>query len=266
MTNDQKVLGYGGAGYINSVQVLITSGAVNTANNISYLNAVDILPTQVSRSRMKHADGTRLTTINLNFDLTDVSLAEVMSLYVRREVFDIEINDGNNSGTLGNCFANNITLSGAAGGLISGSIQATSVEEAVYSSILASRNSFVREPPEVGIRSQEPLAYYFSGNIDVRSWTLTMNQEVSPVYLNENGVNPGYLKVARWDFQLDVVTYTDQSHNNIEVRTNSWTLQGDTTASAYTFNGTTDFGMFSHTFASAADITTGAGDSIITIV
>jgi hypothetical protein len=265
--SDQKVLGYGGAGYINNVQVLITGGTVNTANSISYMNAVDISPTQVSRSRMRHADGTRLTTANLTFDLTDLSLNEVMTLYSRRALFGIEINDGNNSGSLGSCFANNITLSGAPGGLISGSVQATSIEDSTYGSIAASRNDFIREPPEIGVnRDEEPLAYYFSGNTDVRSWTLTMNQEVSPVYLNENGVNPGYLKVTRWDFQLDVVTYTDQSHNDIEVRTNSWTLKGDTTASSYSFNGVTDFGMFSHSFATSADITTGAGDSIITIV
>ncbi len=260
--NDQRVLGYGGAGYINNIQVLITGGSVNTANSISYLNAVDILPTQVSRSRMKHADGTSLTTANLTFDLTDVSLAEVMGLYVRREEFNLEINDGNNSGTLNNCFANNITLSGAPGGLISGSIQATSIEDSTYSGSVS--NTFIREPPAIGSRSQEPLAYYFSGNTDVRSWTLTMNQEVSPVYLNLDVVNAGYLKVARWDFQLDIVTYTNQSHNSIQVRTNSWILQGDTTASAYTFNGTTDFGMVSHSFATSADIGTGAGDIIIT--
>ena len=36
VVSDQKVLGYGGAGYINSVQVLITGGSVNTTNNIFY--------------------------------------------------------------------------------------------------------------------------------------------------------------------------------------------------------------------------------------
>ena len=91
-----------------------------------------------------------------------------------------------------------------------------------------------------------------------------MNQQASPVYLNEDVVNPGYIKVTRWDFQLDVTTYTSQSHNDISIKTTSWTLQGDTTGEAYTFNGQTDFGMFSHSFATAADITTGAGDIIIT--
>ncbi len=262
--DDQRVLGYGGAGYINNIQVLITGGSVSTAYNISHLNAIDIIPTQASRSKMTHADGTSLTTVNMSFDLTDSSLSEVMSLYERREVFDVEINDGNNSGTLDNCFANSITLSGSPGGLISGSIQATSVEDPLYSSSV--NNSFVREPLTTGGRTKEPLAYYFSGNTDVRSWTLTMNQEVSPVYLNKNEVNAGYLKVARWDFLLDIVTYTEQTHNDIEVRTNSWTLKGDTTSSAYSFNGATDFGMFSHSFATSADIAVGAADSIITIV
>ena len=127
--NDSLRLGYGGAGFIDSTQVLITGGSINTANTISYLNAVDIIPTNASRSRMKHADGTRLTSASLSFDMTDIGLTAVDNLFERRAQFDIAINDGNTEVTLDNCFATSITLSGAAGGLISGNINAISIED-----------------------------------------------------------------------------------------------------------------------------------------
>ena len=257
---DTLILGYGGAGVVTisgggSEQVLITGGAWTSAKAPSYLNAIDILPTNVTRSKMLHAEGTITDTINISFDLTDASLGIISDLFVSNAVFDITLNDGNTQVKLDECKANGITLSGSAGGIITCNIDGIAIGPPTIGA--ASANTFIRD--------QEPIGYWFSGNTDVRDWTLTMSQEASLVFPNDAQERAHYIKVARWSFQLDVTTYEAiQPHATIEIKTDSWTLKGETTSESYSFNGQSDFGMFSHSITTSADITVGAGDIILT--
>jgi hypothetical protein len=261
--NDDLTLGYGGAGKITvagnaEVQVLITGGSWSATTTPTYVNAIDILPTNVTRSKMLHAPGTITETVNITFDITDESLVLIDQIFERNKLVDVEINDHNTGIVLEECKATAVTLSGAAGGLISCSMDLISIGPATINTALAAfENDFIRD--------QEPLGYWYSGNTDVREWTLAMNQEASLVFPNDTGQRAHYIKVARWGFQLDVTTYQDiQTHSSIAIKTDSWTLQGETVAEGYTFNGQTDFGMFSHSITTSADITVGAGDIILT--
>ena len=127
---------------------------------------------------------------------------------------------------------------------------------APYASLLVS-NSFIRD--------QIVYGYWYSGNTDVKDWTFTMNQTLTPIYTNEDMKTPRYIKVGLFEFSLDVTTYEAFiAHNTIEIVTKSFTLKGSTTAKGYEFGGSMDLGHYKHTFSTAADITIGSGDTIIT--
>jgi|ETNvirnome_2_300_1030623.scaffolds.fasta_scaffold15734_1 hypothetical protein len=260
---DTKILGYGGSAEIavagglgSGTQVLITSGQFDKAVTPSYLEPLDIPPSSSSRSRVGHADGVESYTGSLAFDVTASALALITTstLLSRYYSFDVGIDDGNDAYAMLACNITNLTLTGAAGGLINASIGFVAAAE--HGSSVAVKNAF--------IRTEEPLGYWWSGNSDVRDWSLTMNQNVIPMYSNQNVSAPKYLKVGLVDYSLQVTTYDAvQTHNVIYVATTSFTLTGNTTSEGYSFGGVTELGTYTHTFETAALMSAGSGGTII---
>lgn len=257
--DDTKRLGYGGSAEIDGVQVLMTSGSFDTANNISYLDMLDIEPTVgASRAKTKHADGTTGYTGNISFDVTPSSLAlfTTSRLFSRGYSFDVGINDGESAELMADCYVTSISLAGAAEGLITCSLSFIGATSAA-SSLLVS-NSFIRD--------EIPYAWWYSGNTDVRDWTLNMSQDASPVYINgSGGVDPQYIKYGLIDFNLAITTYEAVvAHSSVSVAASTWTLKGDTASQGFAFTGITELGAYTHVFETAADITVGSDDTIIT--
>jgi hypothetical protein len=92
-----------------------------------------------------------------------------------------------------------------------------------------------------------------------------MNQAADPVYRNENGTAPRYIKVGLVDYSLAVTTFDAViAHSTINIKTSAFTLTGVTTSSDYSFAGVTDLGTYRHTFETAANAATGSGGIIIT--
>lgn len=258
-----KVLGYGGSAEIaaagglgGGTQVLITSGQFDKAITPSYLEPLDIPPSSTSRSRVDHADGVATYNGTLAFDVTANALTVLTTstLLSRYYSFDIGIDDGNEAWQMLSCKLTNLTLSGAPAGVINASISFMAATE--HSSSVSVTNDF--------IRTEEPLGYWWSGNTDVRDWSFTMNQNVTPMYGNANTTVPRYLKVGLVDYSLQVTTYDGvQQHSTIYIATTSFSLTGNTTAEGYSFGGVTELGMYTHTFETAAAIGTGSGGTII---
>jgi hypothetical protein len=254
--DDTKRLGYGGSAVIAGQQVLMTGGGFNTASAPSYVEALSIPPSTVSRSRILHADGTVVYSGSLSLDVTDafLNVLTTSTLLGRRYQFDVGINDGESAEQMTDCYLTSITLSGAPGGLVDASISFISAN-APASALVG--NLFIRD--------DVPLGYWYSGNTDVREWSLTMNQNAVPVYGNENVLAPRYIKVGLVDYSLSVVTFDSIiAHNAVEIKTSTFTLTGVTTSGEYAFAGVTDLGNYRHTFETAADATAGSGGIIIT--
>lgn len=240
-----KRLGYGGSATIDSVQVLVTGGGLETSNNPSYLNMMDIPPLQVSRSRVLHADGTSVYTGSVSFDVTSdaVALFSTSKLLKRRYAFPVVVYDGVNATSMTNCQVTNLSVTGAAGGLISSSVSFMAVAARTNS---GSAGGYILE-------TDPPLGYWYSGGTEVRDWTLTMNQSVEPMYGNENTMEPKYLKTGLIDFTLDVNLYAEGNPgDNIIIQAANITLTGVVSATGHHFNGVTDLGTYSHSFVTAA--------------
>jgi len=194
-----KKLGYGGGASIAGNQVLMTSGSFSTQENPSFLEPLSIPPTTDSRSRVLHADGVRGYSGQLALDVTDnfQSVLTTSTLLGRRYQFDVRIHDGETAQQMLDCYASSVNVSGASGGLVAANVSFLSAS-APSSSIWSP--SFVRD--------DEPLAYWYSGRADVRDWSLTMNQVVSPVYGNTSNKLPLYLKVGLINYELSVTTFS----------------------------------------------------------
>lgn len=241
---------------MDGVQVFITGGGFDTSNTISYLEPLDIPPTTSSRSRVRHADGVAAYTGNVSLDVTTAFLAILTTgkLFSRGYSFDVGIHDGESAQLMSDAYVQSLSLSGAAGGLITASLGVISATAAASSVGVA--NSFIRD--------QDPLGYWYSGNTDVRDWTLTMNQAAEPVYVNEDTVDPRYIKIGLIDFNLSVTTYEAViAHSTITIATSSFTLTGDTQAEGFQFTGVTELGNYTHSFETAASIAVGSGGTII---
>jgi len=158
-----------------------------------------------------------------------------------------------------NCKVTSLSLSGGAGGLITASIGVMSADVRAFSILVD--NNF--------IRNQEPYGYWYSGAVDVRDWSFSMNQNVQPVYLNQNTVDPKYLKVGMFDFGLQVTTYEQvRNHAAIVVATSTFTITGNTTSDNHSFAGVTELGTYAHSFESAAPLSipgSGSAGTIITV-
>jgi len=256
MSDITKRLGYGGSADIAGVQVLITSGSLDTSLNVSYLEPLDLPPSTTRRSRIKHADGTAAYNGSLSFDVTEpfLDVLTVFTLLQRFYEFDIGINDGDDSYAMSACKLTSLSLSGSPGGLITASISFSSIYSRSSSPIL---NDYILDSANI------PLGYWWSGNTAVRDWSFSMNQPVTPMYRNENLTTPSYLKVGLVIYSLAATTYTDISSSLINIATKSFTLTGDTTSNAYSYGGQTDLGTFSHTFETAAVASAGSDGIII---
>lgn len=253
---DTQRLGYGGSAVIDGQQVLITSGSFNTNHDNPYLEPWSIPATTDPRSRILHADGTENYSGDVALDVTDSFLAALTTakLFSRRYSFDVGINNGETSEVMTGCYLTSLSVSGAPGGLVNASISFVG-PTAPASAVVA--NNFIRD--------DEPLGYWYSGNANVREWTLTMNQVANPVYINQNTVSPQYIKVGMVDYALEVVTFDNIiAYDNINIKTSTFTLTGVTTGESYSFDGPAELGGYRHSFETAADATVGSGDIIIT--
>jgi hypothetical protein len=263
MVDDAKRLGYGGSAELDGIQVLMTTGGFDTTKSISYLEPLSVVPTALlSRSRVKHADGTEAYTANLSFDVTTNFLAALTTtrLFARGYKFDIGIDDGEDAQEMTDCLVQSLTLSGAAGGIITASL--TAIGATAPAASLTVKNDYIRESRSALPSNDVPLGYWYSGATDVRDWTLTMTQNVSPVYANENVITPRYIKFGLIDFSLSVTTYEAvQPHATISIATSSFTLTGNTASEGFSFAGLTDLGNYAHLFETSAAIAFGSGGS-----
>lgn len=270
-TDTTRRLGYGGSAVIDGVQVLITGGSMDKANQPSYLEMMDIPPSSNSRSRVLHADGTSDYSGSINFDVTVSALGFLTTakLLARRYAFSVGIDDGSNPTpfVMSGCYLTSLQLSGAPGGLITASLSFLAKSGKTPGIVT---NSYLMNYSATP--NDQPLGYWWSGatnagsDSDVRDWSLTMNQAVEAMYLNEDSMEPRYLKVGLIDYSMSATMYAEHLNplDRVIIATSAFILTGVVTEKGYSFGGPADLGTYSHSFVTAADAAVGAGGVIIT--
>ena len=255
-TNIMKTLGYGGFATIGGAQVLITSGSYSSASSPGFLQMLDTPPSAVPRNRTQFSDGIRSYTGSLGFDVTDAAMAVLTknTLLSRWYDFDVAINDGNEGYKMAGCKVTSLSLTGAAGGLITASVSFSGLTGFASD---GSTGSFIRD--------SSPAGYWRAGSsgLKVKSWTLSMNQEIVASYGNLDSQEPLYLRVGLVDYTLDVESYDPGGAdvNTVSIVGVGFSLTGKTSDSGYQYNGVTDLGTYKHMFVTGT--ATGASDGLV---
>lgn len=251
-----KTLGYGGSATIAGAQVLITSGGYSSTAAPGFLQMLSTPPLATPAGRTQFSDGTRSYTGSLAFDLTEDSMSIFGSsaLLGRWYPFNVQIYDGSAGYEMDGCKVTSLSLSGAAGGLISASV-----------SFMGLTGFFGGGSAGSCLRDTAPSGYWRagSGGLKVKSWALSMNQEVTPAYGNTAGTEPLYLRVGLVDYTLDVESYDagPAEVKTVSIIGSSFALTGKTSDVGYQYNGLTDLGTHKHTFITGTD--TGASDGLV---
>jgi len=264
MVVEVKKLGFAGAGLVDNVQVFMTSGSATVERNIPYITPLSLpKPTGitggVSRTKVRYADGTYIVNGSMSFDLTAASLSLMSKerLLKRGYNFPVSIFDGEKGRKIHNCYVTTVSLNGGVGGLVSASVSFISGQDITDLSGAGQFN-----------RTDEPLGYWVSGNVNVRDWSFNFTQAADPVYLNDDGTGdwwPRYIKIGMIDYTLDLTTYEQFfDQDSVFIYSAAFRLTGNVRTKTYNFNGTTDFGMFSHTFESSGQPGDGSDAVIIT--
>ena len=262
MTDTAKVLGYGGSAVIDGKQVLVTSGSFSDAITVSYLNMVSTPPTAGAQAnRVKHADGTAAYSASLSFDVTvdSMGMFSTSALLRRAFEFDVGVDDGNVAFVMQKCKVSSLSLSGTAGGLVTASVSVTAPAAEAAGSV---SNLFIRDDPSKG----DLVGYWWTGagsGLKAKSWTFSMNQEITSAYGNKNETKPLYLRIGQAEYALEVESYTPAFGDSdvVYIATSSFTLTGSTSETGFQFNGVTELGTYRYAFVSGSD--TGKSDGVV---
>ena len=280
--DNTTILGYGGYALVtpfnsSAYQVLLTSGSFSAEHTPSYSDMLDNPapnpPTDGGdpMTRVLHADGVSAYTGSIAFDVDSKSVEIFGKCLFRRVPFDVSMADGANAFQMTSCFLTSLSMSASAGGLMTSSISFMGATGKTPASVSASYRNF-SSYPDFGT-NPTPLAYWRTGNTDVREWSLSMSQAVKPMYGNIDSTdiysdgsvfssNPKYLKVGAVEYSLEVTTYTPQVYGAIHVLAKSFAITGRVTSVGYQFGGLNDFGMYTHKFESMSNTGSSAVDVI----
>ncbi len=192
----EVVLGYGGGAKIDGVSVFITSGNIN--QNVT---EPTVLPFDMPHTHSPR-DGDRFNialgpgiyaysgSIAFDFTLEAVEKLITKDFLSRNKEFEIIIHNGHKAYTLQKCKWGSFTISVTPNSLVTGNIsfQATNNE---------GDDPNVINPIETDMEyifDEELLAYWHTGNEEIESFDLSLNQGLTPVYLNGNLNNPAYIR------------------------------------------------------------------------
>jgi hypothetical protein len=224
---------------------------------------VETLPSMTKASKVVHADGTSAYSGSLSFDVTTAAMGlfTTSGLFGRYYPFDVGIHDGTVGYTMTGCKATSVSVSGVAGGLVSASV--SFVGKTGFQSGVVSNNFIRDETTSEGAL----LGYWWSGaksTLKAKSWTFLMSQEVTPVYGNESGMEPLYVRVGLVEYTLEVESYTQLAvgeSDTVYIQTKTFALTGNTNERGFQYNGVTELGTYRYVFGTGT--VTGASDGTV---
>lgn len=250
-----KKLGFQGAAWIDTVQLLCTGGSFNISNDVAYMSMIHTPPDTTMVGKVLHASGTQGYTGSLSFDI-DTESIQLFSIHggllERNFVFDVTMNDGETTWRMEKCQITSLKISGTVGGLLSSDVSFISTNK---------HTVFNKLPAYLRNKSDYRLyAYWYSGkggHQPLTDWSLTMNQNAELMYKNEQTVEPAYMKIGEVSYTLSVSAYDEirpdtLDSDTIKIATKSFNLSGQLTSESYRIGGLTELGEYSYVFETSS--------------
>ena len=206
-----------------TLDVLMTAGEVSTARTPILQTMASIREIDDSGSVVKvlMADGVEAINGSISFDCNRTYMQSFLEWVFesRKESFTAYIGTEDFQYLkLPSCMWSSIAITASEGSLLSCSISFMSNQKA--SKVSPSFQHFT----EI-YKSSNLIPYWQTGALldndilRVSSWTLTVNQNLTPQYMNTKNFDlPAYFRAANWEFQLSVQTLVDtQEYNKIQI-------------------------------------------------
>ena len=206
-----------------TIDVLMTGGEISTARTpvLQTMASIKAIDDSSSVVKVLMADGVEAVNGTISFDCNRGYMQSLLGWIFesRKESFSAYIGTEDFQYLkLSSCMWNTITITASEGGLLNCSIGFMSNKKP--SKISPSSQYFT----EI-YKNSNLIPYWQTGALldndilRVSSWTLNVNQNLTPQYMNTKDFDlPAYFRVANWDFQLSVQTLVEtQEYNKIQI-------------------------------------------------
>jgi hypothetical protein len=161
------------------------------------------------RIKVITADGNVSREVSIGFDCDNQTLPELLDWIVanRKNPFTVLMGTTDLKYLwIPGCVWSQFSLSGSAGGTVTGMITAPTVTVAAVDELTwnGSDETFAsvqnRSSVPVPMYPNDSLVpYWQTGNLDVLSWTMSLSQPVTGQYLNDGNDGPMYFRVGPWE-------------------------------------------------------------------
>lgn len=215
------LIGYGGYGKISihrlsgellrEVIIHITGATVSLNFNRPMETTYNAPPNQESRAQIPLGVGTCLMTGTINFDFSQNSINGLIQedFLCRNNRFNIYMCDGRVAYTITDCSWSSFSINASPQSLVTGSIAFTALNKNNNGEPYAYIDKQVIDNSIGNYFKDELVAYWEAGANDVESFALTLNQEITPVYLNNKFIMPSYLRSGALSISANIVSWKD---------------------------------------------------------
>lgn len=244
-------LGYGGNATIDGHYVLVTSGGLSKALNMPFVTPYDTPVGEENRTKVKMGDGVYSYSGNLSFDMSLDAVENLISnsFLVRNNEFDVLIGDGHKGYSISKCKFDSVSFSASVGALFTGTVSFQSTDD--FTKNMGGPAKKYMFDDEL---SNQLVKYWHTGAVGVESFTVSISQSITPVYLNVDDQDPQYLRAGLWDLTFEISAWDDwYEHQTLKLgkrRINI--LTGESTAWNYNYGGQNETGSHSHTYTAYA--------------
>ena len=252
-------LGYGGGARFANNWVFVTGGNVSRAKTIPLFQPFGMPLEAENRHQVNFGDGIYAFNGSVNFDLTDVSLGMINDFTTRNFEFDTVLHDGNVGYLVQKCKMDSFSIAAAPLSLVTGTLSFNSTNNGQEDF-----QEFASSPDYI-FDSQQIIKYWNTGASNVESFSLTVNQSLTPVYLNTDSMTPAYIRAGGISISLSVTSWADWFDNmSFAIGNKMLTVNtGARESIDFNYGGQTDTGT--HVYSLKAYSETDSSARIITI-
>jgi hypothetical protein len=206
-----------------TIDALMTAGEVSRSRTpvVEAMASIGAIDDQESRVKVLIADGVQIVNGSIGFSCDRSYMQSLLEYFFTKRKRSLTLYIGTENFSyvkVPSCKWSSVSITASEGGLLECSIS------------VVSNVDFDEEYPESSqfdelYKDYDLIPYWQTGALNgtdilqVTSWSLTINQAVTPAYLNNADYDlPGYFRIGNWDFQLSVQMLTElKDYDRIQI-------------------------------------------------